>query len=264
MPELAEVEYYRKRWNPALGQKILEVKLHGEKRIFRQTDSAALASALKGQKLSSSETHGKQMMFRFTGDIWLGVHLGMSGELRFESAKYEPAKHDHLAIFTKAGAMVFEDARLFGLVLFAQSKSPPPWWSDLPPRINSEQFTKQYLIDSLQRSKSAPIKALLLDQSVFPGVGNWLADEILWQAELRPDRTFSNLSKTDVQKLWQTTREVCQQALNSIGEDMEAIPKGWLFDARWSNAGLCPKHKKPLTRETIGGRTSAFCPLCQK
>ena len=264
MPELAEVDFYRKRWNPAIGQKVREVKLHAEKRVFRQTDPAALVQALPAQKLISSETHGKQMMFRFSGDIWLGIHLGMSGELRFESANYEPAKHDHLVIYTKPGALVFEDQRLFGLVLFEQSKSPPRWWSNLPLAITSPEFTQDYLASKLQRSKSAPIKALLLDQSIFPGVGNWLADEILWQAKLHPGRTFASLSSTEARNLWKTTRYVCETALQTIGEDMEAVPKGWLFDQRWGKAGICPKHKKPLAREAIGGRTSAFCPLCQK
>lgn len=263
MPELAEVEFYRKRWNAGLGKKIVRVELHVEKRIFRQTNPD-LIRRLPGQKLLNSFAHGKQMLFEFSGSYWMGVHLGMSGELRTEPVGYEPAKHDHLVWYTKDSAFVFEDQRLFGLVLFEKSASSPEWWAELPPPVSSNEFTLEFLHDKLGRSKTAPVKALLLDQAIFPGVGNWVADEILWQAGIRPHRSFSSLSAHEVSRLWETTRYVCSKALETIGEDIENVPKGWLFDERWGSKGICPKHKKPLHRETVGGRTSAFCPLCQK
>src|SRR5689334_3764 len=109
MPELAEVEFYRKCWNPGLHGKILGVALHEEKRVFRGVDVSLLKTSLPGSRLLRSEGHGKQMLFAFSNDLWLGVHLGMTGELRLESADFQPGTHDHLALFQKKATLVFRD-----------------------------------------------------------------------------------------------------------------------------------------------------------
>src|SRR5436189_3884092 len=100
MPEFAEVEFFRKRWaQAAAGQRIKSVQLHPAAKIFRGTNPAAIKRALTGAKYLSSEAQAKQMLFRF-GDAWLGVHLGMSGDLTVKAADYTPAKHDHLVLHT--------------------------------------------------------------------------------------------------------------------------------------------------------------------
>src|SRR5687767_10661571 len=82
MPELAEVEFYRKRWHlAAAGQRVIEVLTHDTKKLLRELDLPAFRHALTGAKLLSSEAAAKQMLFRFSGNVWLGIHLGMSGEL---------------------------------------------------------------------------------------------------------------------------------------------------------------------------------------
>ena len=85
MPELAEVEYFRTRWNPGLGRKIEMVEIHAHARIFRGTDTKALVRALTGAKLERSEARGKQMLFvagkrGVKGHAWIGLHLGMTGD----------------------------------------------------------------------------------------------------------------------------------------------------------------------------------------
>src|SRR5581483_7603101 len=97
MPELAEVEYFRKQWNHGLGQKILAVEFSG-KRVFRGVALPAASAALTGAKLLESRAHGKQMLFRFSGGAWLGVHLGMTGELRVLPPHAPRARHDHLVL----------------------------------------------------------------------------------------------------------------------------------------------------------------------
>ena len=101
MPELAEVEFYRRRWGVGQGQPIARVALHAGKRVFRGTNTDALRRNLRGARLLSSEAHGKQMLFHFSRHGWLGVHLGMTGELRVEPAAYAPAPHDHLVFYLR-------------------------------------------------------------------------------------------------------------------------------------------------------------------
>ena len=82
MPELAEVEFYRKQWDAGLGAKIIAVQLHAQKRIFRGSDTRrSSARTNRCDDCCSSIARGKQMLFRFSGDNWLGLHLGMSGTL---------------------------------------------------------------------------------------------------------------------------------------------------------------------------------------
>ena len=98
MPELAEVEFFRKQWDAGLDKRIAAVLLHPDKRVFRGTDAQKLQQVLPGSRLLASEAHGKQMLFRFSHGIWLGLHLGMTGKLRAAEASFKPSKHDHLVL----------------------------------------------------------------------------------------------------------------------------------------------------------------------
>ncbi|MEZ4650366.1 MAG: DNA-formamidopyrimidine glycosylase family protein [Candidatus Eisenbacteria bacterium] len=264
MPELAEVERMRREWDPGVGSRIREVYLHPEKRIFRGIRPDDLAAALTGSTLRSSESHGKQMMFFFSAtrpgrSCYLGVHLGMTGELRALSPKYPPERHDHLVLRQAKHSLVLTDPRLFGRVTFAEG-SPPEFWTARPPAVLDRAFTLRRLEDYLRRHRGAPIKALLLDQAMFPGIGNWMADEILWRAELHPRRTGLDLDEAEVRRLWKETRFVAREALLRIAERGVDPPATWLFPHRWEDGGRCPRTGTGLVRETIGGRTTCWSP----
>jgi formamidopyrimidine-DNA glycosylase len=264
MPELAEVEYFRKQWNPGLGGKILEALVHPHSRVFRGVDVKQLVRALTGRVLQSSTARGKQMLFRVKPDIWLGLHLGMTGELQLEEKSYRPQKHDHLVLRQAQRCCVFSDARHFGRVLFYEGKEAPKWWSKLPPDILSSKFTVTALRDFLRRRPKPPIKAVLLMQERFPGVGNWMADEILWRAGIHPRVPAGRLTPLQIRILWKEIRRVCELALDIIGKDWSDIPDNWLFNHRWSRKGLCPRTHVPLVREIIGGRTTCWSPGRQR
>ena len=263
MPELAEVEYYRTQWNPGLGVKITRVHLHGDKRVFRGTD-LSLVRKLASERLQSSESSGKQMLFRFSHNLWLGIHLGMTGKLSVGTADYIPAKHDHLVLFQKQRALVFTDARQFGRVLIHQGKDAPEWWARIGPAVTSDEFTFERMQEFLSRRARLAIKAALLVQKGFPGIGNWMADEILWRAGVAPTRLCSTLKPVEQKRLWREARFVSREALKNISKSFDDPPANWLFHERWKRAGICPKHKTPLRKETIGGRTTAWCAKCQR
>ena len=281
MPELAEVEFFRKRWAlAATGRRIVRVQLHATSKIFRGAKPLAVRRALTGAKLVSSETQAKQMLFRFSGGGlsrgrsrgWLGIHLGMSGELRVEPATYVPGKHDHLVLTTARNALVFEDPRMFGRVQFHQGVTAPTWWTSIAPAILSSKFTVGIVAAFLKRRARAPIKAVLLMQERFPGIGNWMADEILWRAAIHPRRAAGSLTTDETRALWRQSRRVCQLALDIIAgkgaqlppEHNADIPDSWLFRHRWSAKGRDPVTGTPLARATIGGRTTCWSPARQK
>lgn len=262
MPELAEVEYFRRQWDPGLGGKVARVHINAGKRVTRGVDAAALAKALTGARIESSATHGKQMMFRFN-NAWLGVHLGMTGKLLVAEADHKPGKHDHLVLFQKGRALVFNDFRQFGRIKFHAGKTAPDWWSDLPPQPHEAKFTRKVVEDFIARRRKVPVKALLLMQEAFPGIGNWMADEILWRARINPKRRAETLSPTEIAALWKETRAVARDSIKHIAPSHGEPPKGWLFHERWSRKGICPRDKTPLKRAQVGGRTTAWCEKCQ-
>jgi formamidopyrimidine-DNA glycosylase len=264
MPELAEVEYFRKRWDVGLGDEIVAVQLHGTKRIFRGIDGRAIARQIVRQRLQSSFARGKQMLFEFSGDNWLGIHLGMSGKLRVEAAKFRPGKHDHLVLQQTERALVFSDARQFGRVRFHHGKEAPDWWEATAPEIHSREFTKTSMMEFVRRHARAPIKAVLLLQKGFPGVGNWMADEILWRARIAPRTRAGRLSEEKLARIWRTTRFVASVSLKTLGKDYSDPPRGWLIHQRWKRSGRCPRDGTTLRRATIGGRTTAWCSRCQR
>jgi formamidopyrimidine-DNA glycosylase len=273
MPELAEVEFYRKRWaQVATGDRVRRVLTHDTKRLLRHVDGPLLRRSLTGATLESSATAAKQMLFRFSGGAWLGIHLGMSGELTVAPATYRPGKHDHLVLLTARHALVFTDPRMFGSVEFQVGREPPAWWTSIAPAILSEAFTADAVADFLRRRARAPIKAVLLMQERFPGIGNWMADEVLWRAGIHPARRSGSLRPSEVRTLWRECRRVCRQALAAIagrGRQLPAdlnvgIPSSWLFLHRWRPGGTCPRSGKPLAHATIGGRTTCWSPARQK
>jgi formamidopyrimidine-DNA glycosylase len=272
MPELAEVEFFRKRWSAGHGARVLSVHVNAGKRLFRGADAAAFQRHLTGARLLGSETKAKQMLFHFSGNVWLGIHLGMSGELRVETPAYQARKHDHLILRQKERQLVFNDPRMFGAALLHEGKQAPAWWTRIAPAILSDGFTVEAVAAFLQRRARAPIKAVLLMQERFPGIGNWMADEILWRAGIHPRRKAGTLRPAEVRVLHRECRKVCRLALDTIagrGSYLPAdlnvhIPKSWLFTHRWRPGGKCPRTGQPLAHATIGGRTTCWSPARQK
>ena len=264
MPELAEVEYFRHRWDAGVGQRVTGIGLHARKRVFRGTDTRALRRQLTGARLLSSEARGKRMLFRFSNENWLGLHLGMSGRMQTATSAFRPQKHDHLVLYQRGRALVFTDARQFGRVQFHHGKQAPVWWENGVPEIISKKFDRAFLDRFLERHRKAPIKAVVLMQAGFSGIGNWMADEILWRARILPSKRAGGLNAEERNRLFRATKFVARESLRIIGPDDSKLPRSWLIHQRWSAGGKCPRHKTLLCRATIGGRTTAWCPKCQR
>lgn len=275
MPELAEVDFFRKQWNPGIGHKIIEVKLHPRKRIFRGSDPGEIARRLAGQRFLCSSARGKQMLFEFSGDnpemtgarenvrSWIGIHLGMTGKLWTGPADFRPLKHDHFVLRQARRVLIFSDARLFGRVRFQHGPNHPDWWKSNVPEIVSRRFDQQFLEQFLSRHRNAPIKAVLLMQNGFSGVGNWMADEILWRTKILPSRLTGTLSAQEQTSLRRETKLVARVSFRTLGKDFSDPPRGWLIHQKWKRDGICPRHRTLLSHGVIGGRSTVWCGRCQ-
>jgi formamidopyrimidine-DNA glycosylase len=264
MPELAEVEWYRTQWEAGLGDKVTAVELHARNRVFRGSTPRELETNLMGQKLLSSQSRGKRMLFQFSNDNWLGVHLGMTGTLRVEPAGFERAKHDHLVLRQTEHALVYRDSRQFGRIRFHHGHNEPDWWNMAVPEIVSPQFDRMFLERFLNRHQKAPIKAVLLLQNGFSGIGNWMADEILWRAKILPSKRPQTLTAKERAGIFRATKFVVKKSLETLGRNFSDPPKNWLIHQKWRRDGVCPRHRTPLCHATIAGRTTAWCARCQK
>src|SRR4029077_11120825 len=107
-----------------------------------------------------------------------------------------PEKHDHLVLFQKERALVFRDSRQFGRVRFHHGNDEAAWGKSDVPEIVSPKFNREFVAQFLDRHRKAPIKTALLLQNGFPGIGNWMADEILWRAKVLPSKKNTKLYAT--------------------------------------------------------------------
>lgn len=263
MPELAEVFFYAHQWKNAIGESVHRLHIHPQTRLFRNCPADHL-DALRGRTLREIRTHGKQMAFGFDDDLWLGLHLGMAGKLLTGPAEWVPDKHDHLILYTAQSALVFNDYRQFGKVLLGRQPGQPPHWLKLPPQPHDPPFDFPHFCGLLDAAPRRCLKGALLDQGAFPGIGNWMADEILWRARLHPASVPADLSPAQRRTLFATLKEVCEDALRVIGSSWGDPPPSWLFPHRWKKGGRCPVSGKALQYETIAGRTTCFSPALQK
>lgn len=263
MPELAEVLYFSRQWAPGKGLHIKQVTLRPRARVFRRTRPDRLAQSLANSRLLDVATHGNRMLFLFSGRTWLSVHLGMTGELLAREPGTTPDPHEHLVLHQKDRDLVFRDPRMFGEIQAGQSSGPPDWWKNLPPQPTHRSFTLKRTRENLARHARAPVKAVLLRQECFPGIGNWMADEILWRAGIHPSRRTGSLTPRESTTLHRMAVEVSRDAVRVIGRNWGTPPDSWLFNHRWKDGGRCPRTGDALVRETLAGRTTCWSPARQ-
>lgn len=157
--------------------------------------------------------------------------------------------------------MAFVDSRRFGRIRVAQKPEESPPLSDLGPDAFL-QLPNAPALGGLLRTSQRAIKAVLLDQAVLSGIGNWVADEVLYQARVHPETRASALSEDHCVRLHETIQQVLSVSIG-VNADSSQFPDSWLFHVRWDKKpGSIGGHK--ISFITVGGRTSAVVPAVQK
>ena len=261
MPELAEVDAYRRLATRALGRPVAKVVAPDAWYLRGGLDADTLADALVGRRFVDARRLGKLLLLDTDKDgPVLGLRFGMSGRLLVDgtagvdellySSTQDLEKWDRFGIrFTDGGDMRIRDPRRLGGVELA------PIEGRLGP--DALTVTTDDLAHALGRSQ-APLKARLLDQARLAGVGNLAADEILWRAGLDPNRPAGTLSPTEVARLHEqlvgTLADLIAQGGSHTGDLQPERHPG----------GMCPRDGTPLIRRTVGGRTTYSCPGHQR
>ena len=265
MPELPEVETARRRAERALrGRRIAAVAVRPDPIIFEGVSPRRLASALRGARVIGTGRKGKYFWLELDRRPWPLFHFGMSGGMETLSRGQRRSRFWKLELATGEGTrVVWEDARRLGRIRLRHDPASEPPIS----RLGFDALRELPDTASLRRAlagRRTAVKALLLDQSFSAGVGNWIADEVLFQAGIAPHRRADELGSTEIRRLRRSLEAVIQHAVRVRADDSR-FPPGWLFHYRWGrdrDARLPRGHRLAFT--TIGGRTTAWVPARQR
>lgn len=260
MPELPEVESARSVIDRTLNRLIVDVD-DSDSYVCRPYRPGQIRDALLGQRLTAAHRRGKSIRCDTApGPASLGIHLGMSGKLVVSSpdgsevdggdyweGRRQPGDYrwSRFSItFEDGSRLMLVDPRRLGRVVL------DPDLDVLGPdaaTISPAQFR------AALAKGTAPVKARLLDQHAIAGIGNLLADEILWQARVNPAQPVDELTPSDVSRIFRATRRTVAAALDGGGVHALTIIPFRTAGAR------CPRDQAPMARSVVGGRTSWWC-----
>ena len=276
MPELPEVETVARGLQREIaGRSVLSVALGKTDFI---DNPAEVERELPGRRIVSVERYGKFMLLRLSGqqngdrnlDGALLVHLGMTGMLRPQATNEPQPKHTHVVMQLDDGRELrYVDARRFGRMAYLSGETLREELLRFgldPLEAGVEEFTPSI------RERRARIKALLLDQTVLRGVGNIYADESLWKARIHPAHLGAKLTVEQVARLYRELQRILQRAIDlrgsSISDFLDADGEPGEYQQHHRVYGRegkpCSRCKSAIRRVIVAGRSSYFCPGCQK
>lgn len=264
MPELPEVETARRRAERALGgQRIVRVAAADDPLVFDRGSPAQVEVTLTSRVVVGTGRKGKYFWLVLDRPPHPVFHLGMSGSLEIYRSDEPSPKYWKLEIESAEGAVAaITDRRRLGRIRLANDPEREPPIS----RLGFDLMTSLPRAPELHRrlqARRGPIKAVLLDQGFSAGVGNWIADEVLYQAKISPLRPANELLADEVHGLRTALYSVAHRAV-ALEADADRFPRTWMFHRRWDHRIGTGPRGEPLVRQQIGGRTTTWAPSRQK
>ena len=270
MPELPEVETICRDLSSALvGQEVISARFLNM--AIRESSSYKSANILKGKKLERIERRGKNILFHFSDGLVMICHLKMTGRLIIGRNGLPQARHLRFFIDFDRDRLNFFDVRKFGRICILKENDlarhprlgklgPEPF--DIPPA----EFINQV------KRRNRAIKLVLLDQEVIAGIGNIYADESLFLAGIRPTNKPSRISGPRIERLLEAIIDVLQKAISNRGTSVDDYLDGYgrtgnfqrLLRIYGKTGERCPNCGSMFKRIVLGGRSTHYCPKCQK
>lgn len=263
----------------AVGRRIVQVRCAPDPIVYEGTTPETAQAHLLGRRVDAVRRWGKLLWMELDALPWPSFHFGMTGAFRTQGREPLPLAHGpapddgewpprfwklELAL-DDGGRLAMTNARRLGRIRMH---------SDIQPVLDRMGFDPLLGLPRLDRfrallaRRSGPIKAVLLDQSFAAGVGNWLADEILYQARISPHRKTRALDPDAQKRLHQAIRKVVRTAVEADAV-ADRFPKTWLFHHRWDKVrdrttGVTTARGESVRFDTVGGRTTAWVPARQR
>ena len=283
MPELPEVETIRRGLSETfLGRRIRAVSVTGLRSVRRHAPVDGFSDLLAGQVIHAADRLGKYLLLRLTGDSVVVIHLGMSGQLLAASPTEPLPKHTHVVFTFATGPVIvadqlrFVDPRTFGELFLSRTGElertvPELMHLGLDP-LNDRVTARQ--LGRLLGQRRCQIKALLTDQRLVAGIGNIYGDEILFAAGLRPDRQSHTLAAGEVRRLQRAIVGILGAAIEAGGSSLadqqyrDLYGRTGRFQGHHRVYGRegqpCPRCRTTIARRKSGGRSTFWCPGCQR
>ena len=259
MPELPELEVFKRYVDSTSLHQDIEIVEVKNGKILGGVSASGLKRGLEGRKFESTRRHGKHLFVELDKGPWLLLHFGMTGGLKYyRDTDEEPAHARVLISFRNGYRLAFDDQRLFGKVDLIEDPDgyveehklgPDPLDLDFP------AFRKRL------EGRRGEIKATLMNQRVFAGIGNIYSDEILFQVRLHPKTSVGRLDESYLHNLHEQTRRVLRAAIER-GAEPGGLPDSVLLLYRQEGAD-CPRGNGKVQKTKAAGRTAYYCPTCQ-
>jgi formamidopyrimidine-DNA glycosylase len=278
VPELPEVEFGRKLLEEvAVGRRIERVRCADDRIVFKGVAPSTVARKLRGRRVLGAQRRGKYLWLELDQTPWPIFHFGMTGAFRVPADRplrlaSSPKNLDSSwpPRFTKirlqlddGGELVMTNARRLGRIRLADDPlmDPPIRKLGFDPHLDLPSPRR---FAELLSGRKGVLKGILLNQGFAAGVGNWIADEVLYQARLDPRRSASSLSSDEIKRLRSKLRHVIDTAVG-VDARKDRLPRSWLFHRRWGKAEDARTARgEPIEHLTIAGRTTAWVPGVQR
>jgi formamidopyrimidine-DNA glycosylase len=274
MPELPEVETIRRSLETKiLGCIIRKVAVLNRKTI-KTPPPDLFAARLEGEEITGFQRRGKYLIMEIGCSMVLVVHLRMTGRLIVKDSGFPINRYTRLIFYLNEGKELhFQDIRKFGTMhlldrqdLDAFTPFKALGYDALDPRLTPDLFKERL------KGRKGQVKGLLLNQSFIAGIGNIYANEILWRAGINPQRRADSLDAREQQRLYQAIGEVIAAAISHRGTTLRDYVDGDGNQGEFQNmlqvhgkgGRPCPSCGNSIVRIKQGGRSSYYCPSCQK
>ncbi len=265
MPELPEVEtIVRALRKPLVGRSFSKVTVLWPNSI--KTCVKTLKSELPGKKIQSIERRGKYLRFNLSDNHTLFLHLKMSGDLLVASKNDASDPYARTIFSFKDGnELRFRDTRKFGSVHLVKNVNKVI--GNLGPEPLDKSLTAQSFIELFQNRRGT-LKPLLLDQTFIAGLGNIYVDESCFLSKIRPTKKVERIKPKELMTLYKAIQKVLTKAIKHNGSSFDSVYRGGNFQNHFAVYGRtnepCIKCKSLIKRVILGGRSTHFCPNCQK
>ena len=265
MPELPEVERGRRiAESVAVGRKVCKTRCADDRIVFADQSPATVSRRLRGRTVTAACRHGKQLWLEFDQGPALLLHFGMTGALHgYDNEEDRPRFCKIELEFEDGRRLAMPDPRRFGRIRMRDDPRAEPPVSNLGFDPLLDLPGRAEFREKLGR-RAATIKGRLLDQSFTAGVGNWIADEILYQAKVAPQRRVRDLEDAEIEVIRRKLGAIIAKAVE-VDSVSARFPRTWLFHERWGRPeGASTRRGEPIDITTVAGRTTAWVPSVQQ
>jgi formamidopyrimidine-DNA glycosylase len=259
VPELPELEVFKRYVDStSLHQDIETIEVRNGK-VLGGVSAGGLKRVLEGREFESTRRHGKHLFVELGNGPWLLLHFGMTGGLKYYKGADEEPTHTRVLIsFSNGYHLAFDDQRLFGKVDLIED--PHDFIEEQKLGLDPLDLDFPAFRERLE-GRRGEIKATLMNQRVFAGIGNIYSDEILFQVRLHPRTSVRCLNGDALHDLHEQTRRVLYAALER-GANPGDLPDSFLLPYRREGED-CPRANGKIHKTKAAGRTAYYCPACQ-